>query len=284
MLRKGLTVIALALCLLGTALAQEDIPYFSDISGGLPVSEDRSEADTVLQTYADVETGECAAFSVRLLESGFALTEKSLMDSGAVRMAYTREDARVLTEYFQGTLRVSCPDVRRDDIALSPAGTVVVFGAYADAPVAWIVARERDNCLLLVSEQVLEAMPYHETHEDVTWETSTLRAWLNDTFLRETFTEDEIAKLMPDEAGDTAFLLREEEAALVSVAASPTPHALSNGCNEWENGCAWYYLRDAGYTAMSASCVRHDGKIFYEDVDCPDMGVRVGILYRKGVK
>jgi hypothetical protein len=44
---------------------------------------------------------------------------------------------------------------------------------------------------LLISEKNLDCKPYNRTEDAVTWETCTLRAWLNNEFLNAAFTPEE---------------------------------------------------------------------------------------------
>ena len=53
-----------------------------------------------------------------------------------------------------------------------------------------ILARDGDFALLL-SEYGLDTQPYNKGKTNVTWETCTLRTWLNDDFLNEAFTQEE---------------------------------------------------------------------------------------------
>jgi hypothetical protein len=62
----------------------------------------------------------------------------------------------------------------------------VYFGAYeqddpADGkdPIEWRVLENSGGELFLLSEKNLDAKPYHEDDESVTWERSTIRSWLN---------------------------------------------------------------------------------------------------------
>ncbi len=47
------------------------------------------------------------------------------------------------------------------------------------------------NDAYVMADQVLDGQPYHETYESVTWETSTLRKWLNEKFYNIAFTAEE---------------------------------------------------------------------------------------------
>ena len=83
-------------------------------------------------------------------------------------------------------------------------GDVITFGRYpqtasgADStPVKWIVLDIRDNKALLLSKYGLDAVPYNDDNNSaVTWETCTLRTWLNDTFLNAAFTQEEAEAIL----------------------------------------------------------------------------------------
>lgn len=61
----------------------------------------------------------------------------------------------------------------------------VFFGNYFQSnrttkdPVKWRVLSNAGGQLFLLSDQNLDALQYHTEREDVTWETSTIRSWLN---------------------------------------------------------------------------------------------------------
>ena len=76
-------------------------------------------------------------------------------------------------------------------------GDTVSFGSYEQdgntsngpEPIQWIVLDKIDGQLLLLSADVLEARQYHHVpFEEVTWENSDLRAWMNGDFYEGTFT------------------------------------------------------------------------------------------------
>ena len=63
-------------------------------------------------------------------------------------------------------------------------------------PIEWMVLAKEDGRTLLLSKYALDAQPYHTSREDVTWETCTLRAWLNDDFLNGAFTPEEQNRIL----------------------------------------------------------------------------------------
>lgn len=57
--------------------------------------------------------------------------------------------------------------------------------------IRWRVLSADGQDAFLISDQCLDSQPYHSSWDDVTWEKSALRSWLNSTFLNNAFTEEE---------------------------------------------------------------------------------------------
>lgn len=78
-------------------------------------------------------------------------------------------------------------------------GSTVFFGHYeqdnntsnGDEPIEWIVLDVQGEKALLMSRYVLDCQPYHSEKVDMTWAESSLRIWLNDTFLTSAFEGNE---------------------------------------------------------------------------------------------
>jgi len=64
-------------------------------------------------------------------------------------------------------------------------GEIVVFGKYR-----WKVLDVKNNKIFIISEDIVEVIPFHEDRKKVSWETCTLRKYLNDEFLQK-FTNEE---------------------------------------------------------------------------------------------
>ena len=83
-------------------------------------------------------------------------------------------------------------------------GDYIIYGHYEQdgdesngpEPIEWEVLEERDGMLLLISRYILETKPYNVENEDVTWETCSLRKWLNVNFYDDAFSEDEQAGIV----------------------------------------------------------------------------------------
>lgn len=79
-------------------------------------------------------------------------------------------------------------------------GNTVTYGTYPQTksgndktPIEWIVLEydEENNRALLISKYGLECQKYDSSNKSDTWETCTLRTWLNDTFLNKAFSTAE---------------------------------------------------------------------------------------------
>ena len=87
------------------------------------------------------------------------------------------------------------------DPLASESNGYIIFGHYEQdnntgngkEPIEWEILDENANGKLLISRYVLDAVPFNNEHAEVTWETSSLREWLNKDFLNEAFTKDEQA-------------------------------------------------------------------------------------------
>ena len=58
-------------------------------------------------------------------------------------------------------------------------------------PIKWRVLSVEGNDALLLADEGLDNKPYHGEMTETSWENCSLRAWLNDTFMRDAFTEEE---------------------------------------------------------------------------------------------
>ena len=77
-------------------------------------------------------------------------------------------------------------------------GNYVTFGTYPQTkagndatPIEWLVLARDGDKALLISRYGLDAQPYNKDYTSVTWETCTLRKWLNGTFYNKAFSSAE---------------------------------------------------------------------------------------------
>ena len=86
-------------------------------------------------------------------------------------------------------------------------GDTYVFGTYEQdgkkkngpEDIEWEVLAVEDGKALLISKKGLDCQPFHIAYEDVSWENSSLRTWLNDYFYNEAFTEEEQGRIITTE-------------------------------------------------------------------------------------
>ena len=189
-------------------------------------------------------------------------------------------------------------------------GDIMTFGSYEQdndtnngkETIQWRVLEVQDGKVLLISEKALDCQQYNKSYTSVTWETCTLRQWLNGTFLNNAFSADEQAKIVtthvsadknpefgtyPDNAtNDKVFLLSITEVekyftANVSRRCAPTTYAETQGA--WtssydqtasgEAACFWW-LRSPGDGQGRAASVNYGGSVdvsghfVISDYDC----------------
>lgn len=124
-------------------------------------------------------------------------------------------------------------------------------------------------------------MPYNERYTEVTWETCTLRKWLNEDFFIEAFSTEEKDSIVlatvkaqknpyydtnpGNDTNDRIFLLSFEEteyyfATFKERICIPTAYSLAQNEHiaKYENGCFWW-LRTPGENAEKAACVGNFG-------------------------
>ncbi len=180
-------------------------------------------------------------------------------------------------------------------------GDVIVFGSYEQdgdtsngkEPLEWLVLGSKDGSLFVMTLYAIEHMQFHSSLSKVTWETSALRAWLNNDFITAAFSESEssaiklstiMAEKNPDDpnspAGndteDKVFLLSVQEIDLFfkdsnSRKCAPTAAVVAGSNVFSRSNKAWYadsdylcgwWLRSPGmFKDTYVSYVNHSGSV-----------------------
>lgn len=192
------------------------------------------------------------------------------------------------------------------------SGRYVTLGTYPQSangddltPIEWRVLARDGNKALLISRYGLDVQPYNSEKTDVTWETCTLRTWLNNTFFNKAFTSAEQATILTTtvynfwtegntewESGggnttqDRIFLLSYEEANQYlqvkyrqgigdnnrASRVTPTEYALARGAYTQDYktpegaDAGWWWLRSPGREQRHAAIVSHNGFLSYSVV------------------
>lgn len=122
-----------------------------------------------------------------------------LIDSGDYEKAY--ELLNDLNYKDSNNLLIS---VRKALLAKEKVGSYVLFGSYEQdnntsngkEPIEWLVLAKADDKMLVISKYGLDYQPFNTTKTSVTWETCSLRKWLNDDFLNAAFNSEEQSKMI----------------------------------------------------------------------------------------
>lgn len=168
-------------------------------------------------------------------------------------------------------------------------GSYVKFGAYeqdrdnSNGPEAiqWQVLCIEGNKALLVSRYALDCIVYSNTEDDITWEKSYIRSWLNRKFLEKAFNEADLAviqetQIVPDRkaengddpgpaTSDRVFLLSYRDASTYfpdneSRRCQATGYAKLQGVMATvEDNVCWWWLRSPGNNLSSAAYVMING-------------------------
>ncbi len=152
---------------------------------------------------------------------------------------------------------------------------LIEFGSYQFdkgkkklVPIQWNILCRQAGKALLFSAFGLDAKPYNEEWKDITWETCTLREWLNNEFLNTAFSNEERQRIMltkvenadnskystsgGNDTEDKVFLLSVSEVekylqTTIERRMAPTPYAVKMGAKrEWNSHCCGWWLRSVG--------------------------------------
>ena len=201
------------------------------------------------------------------------------------------------------TTKVESSSQKEDKNSDYKIGETIEFGNYpqeedgTEKPIEWIVMKKEGNQVLLLSKYVLDAKPYNEELEAVTWETSDIRQWLNNEFYTTAFNKTEKAKIQTsliknednseygtsggNDTEDKVFLLSEKEAETLfsnweERIAKATEYAQKSGvCVDEKKRSVWQ-LRTPADESDGAAAVSFYGSVdtYGYVVDCRDEGMR----------
>lgn len=200
----------------------------------------------------------------------------------------------------KGTIaKVESSSQKKDKNPDYKVGETIEFGNYpqeedgTEKPIEWIVMKKEGNQVLLLSKYVLDAKPYNEEVEEVTWETSDIRKWLNNEFYTTAFNKAEKAKIQTsliknednseygtsggNDTEDKVFLLSEKEAETLfsndkKRIAKATEYAEESGVYGNEEKAACWWLRSPGYYSGCAAGVYYYGWVS-RDGDSVDVNI-----------
>lgn len=214
---------------------------------------------------------------------------RKLVDSGNYEEAYILlndvdyKDSKELQERIKPLLS------HRTLLMKSEVGSCVFFGTYEQdnnasngkEDIEWIILEKEDDHIFVVSRYALDCQPYNTNDENVTWETCSLRKWMNGEFLNTAFSEDERTKIksVPVSADknpeydtipgnrttDQIFLLSIAEVNKFFSSDEArqclgTPYCYAQGAFD-ENGKCFWFLRSPGRNSSWVALVDFYGTV-----------------------
>ena len=211
----------------------------------------------------------------------------ALMDEGNVVEAY--ESFIAMSGYKDSAEKADSiyGQYKSKALKVVDVGNYIYFGAYEEdnntsngkESIEWLVLAKEDNKVLVISRYALDCKQYNAKRAAVTWETCTLRTWLNGTFLTEAFSEADQAIIQKTEVSadrnphyrtnpgdateDRIFLLSINEAEKYFAsdeARMCVPTAYAIGYNVDDEATCWW-LRSPGVYQDTAASVLNDGGV-----------------------
>lgn len=329
--------LCLALLLCHSSLANGLFPAYTDLFG----LEMPSMSAVLLRSADEVQTGadgsrtvvfngvseaDFEAFSEYMESFGCALKDYTV-EGSVFEAEIAKQGKSFLFRYDMAELvcKLTYPAgvMEEDEDAViqkfsMQIGDLCTFGHYEQdndpsngpEPIEWIVLDKRDDgSLVLLSKCALDTKPYNDKYVSVTWETCTLRKWLNKDFYGAAFSAEEQAKILPvtlenennpkngttggNDTEDRVWLLSINEvtdrftsekmySCFTDNAARicyTTAYTAVQGVYT-SNGACWWWLRSPGSVSKTAAYVISDGRVSYTGayVGSEDKGVRPVIV------
>ena len=138
----------------------------------------------------------------------------------------------------------------------------IAFGRYPQnnpsepTPITWIVLAKEENSVFLVSKKSLAIRKYHEERKKVSWARSDLRQWLNDTFMKEAFSDQEQAIIETVNKDKVTLLTTDDIKKYIIDIKQIVPKLTEYACIEESNyttdsACAWWLRLPIGSAAKA---------------------------------
>ena len=250
--------------------------------------ESASAATLPVQTLPSAESSPAPVFTLHFDAAGGSSAEETRTFVEGVPLGSLPEPVRIgysfkgwYTSKIGGELWTGSDPAGPGDLTLyakwtplplPKKGEPITLGVFAGEPVVWRVLATEGNRVLLISESVLDTQPYHKEKTVVSWETCTLRVWLNSVFYEETFRDHEKTAILTtlvinddnpwlgtdggNDTTDRIFLMSYAEKdryyGTNAAGCGATAYAYSRGVSAGPSGTCNYWLRSPGtfrYTA-----------------------------------
>ena len=183
------------------------------------------------------------------------------------------------------------PKYHKELLLKANVGSYVFFGSYEQdnntsngkEDVEWLVLAKTGDRVLVISRYALDCQQYNTSWTSVTWETCSLRKWLNGTFISNAFSSDEQNMIQTttvtadknpsystspgNNTTDKVFLLSITEVNKYFSSDSArqcqgTAYCYAQGAYKADNGNCWWWLRSPGHYSYYAASVDRGGSVF----------------------
>ncbi len=215
----------------------------------------------------------------------------SSMNAGNLDDAYNI--FKELGDYKEATNKANQISLTKTKELLKKAkvGDYIEFGTYEQDTnpsngkenLEWRVLEVKEDKVLVISKHVIDCKQYNTSYTDVTWETCSLRKWLNNDFINTAFSTYE-KTIIPtttvsadknptystnpgNATQDQVFLLSITEINKYfsynsAKQCKPTYYAIANGTHSIspQHNCSWW-LRSPGETQVAAAYVEDTGEV-----------------------
>lgn len=241
---------------------------------------------------------------------------KTLQESSSIIETSSAKPQTSSTKTQEGSsesTKKSNPEYRTVSLSEADVGSYVLFGSYEQdnntsngkENIEWIVLARNKNRILVISKYALDCQRYNKSIANVTWETCTLREWLNSSFLNTAFSAEERAMILTTKVSadknpqfdknpgnatkDQVFLLSVAEVNKYFNSDSArecqgTAYCYAQGANKVKYGNCWWLLRTLGYSSQYAAGVEGDGSVTNvgHNVSSTDDAIRPAIWINVG--
>ena len=178
-----------------------------NVISGTDTSDEMEQSSEVVYVKAPLDNEECVQSSYTDIEEAFLDAGFEIVWPVSYQVEYEHP------EYEDGDIvkvEIQEEEVEKDKeydaasivfvyVAIQPFAREVAFGNYFQndtenkEPISWYVVTTQGDKCLLVSKNILDFQPFNDTtiSQATSWEDSSLRNWLNDTFFYAAFSSQE---------------------------------------------------------------------------------------------
>lgn len=150
-------------------------------------------------------------------------------------------------------------------------GDIIKFGNYENKEIEWYVIGKKNNKILVITKDSIKYKEYNDWVSDVTWETCTLRKWLNNEFYNSAFSKNQKSLIETTnvvnndnmEYGTKGGNNTKDKVFLLSVDEVYEYFTFDEYFIREEAGRSYYpwWLRSPGYYQYNAAWVGSDGNV-----------------------